>query len=81
MPDQPRFYINDTGTGNTVNTSQSARAATYPDLLRYWATEMEVDGSASIWRRSWDASPTASTWQAGGFFDAGRLGSVLLRSS
>ena len=22
MPDEPRFYINDTGTGNTVNLGQ-----------------------------------------------------------
>ena len=27
LPDQKRFYINDTGTGNTLNLSASARAA------------------------------------------------------
>ena len=27
MPDNPRYYINDTGTGNTLNMSHAARGA------------------------------------------------------
>jgi glycogen operon protein len=44
MPGEPRFYINDTGTGNTVNTSHPRVLQLVMDSLRYWATEMEVDG-------------------------------------
>ena len=44
MPDQPRYYINDTGTGNTVNLSNSRVLQMVGDSLRYWATEMHIDG-------------------------------------
>ena len=44
MPDQKRFYINDTGTGNTVNTSHPRVMQLVTDSLRYWAGEMRVDG-------------------------------------
>ncbi|MFN3885391.1 MAG: glycogen debranching protein GlgX [Aquabacterium sp.] len=44
LPDQPRYYINDTGTGNTVNLSHPRVLQTVTDSLRYWATEMRVDG-------------------------------------
>jgi glycogen operon protein len=44
MPDQPRFYINDTGTGNTVNLSHPRVIQMVTDSLRYWAQEMQVDG-------------------------------------
>ncbi len=44
MPDKPRFYINDTGTGNTVNLSHPRVIQMVTDSLRYWATEMQVDG-------------------------------------
>ncbi|WP_299843162.1 glycogen debranching protein GlgX [uncultured Jannaschia sp.] len=44
MPDEPRYYINDTGTGNTVNLSNSRVLQMVGDSLRYWATEMRVDG-------------------------------------
>jgi glycogen operon protein len=42
-PDQ-RYYINDTGTGNTVNLSHQRVLQMVTDSLRYWATEMQVDG-------------------------------------
>ena len=42
-PDR-RYYINDTGTGNTVNLSHSRVLQMVTDSLRYWATEMRVDG-------------------------------------
>nr|WP_183198997.1 glycogen debranching protein GlgX [Aureimonas pseudogalii] len=44
MPDNPRYYINDTGTGNTVNTSHPRVMQLVMDSLRYWAGEMRVDG-------------------------------------
>jgi len=42
-PDK-RYYINDTGTGNTVNLSHSRILQMVTDSLRYWAQEMHVDG-------------------------------------
>ena len=44
MPDDPRHYINDTGTGNTLNLSHQRVLQMVMDSLRYWATEMRVDG-------------------------------------
>ena len=43
-PDQKRYYINDTGTGNTVNLSHQRVLQMVADSLRYWANEMRVDG-------------------------------------
>ena len=44
LPDKKRYYINDTGTGNTVNLSHSRVLQMVSDSLRYWANEMHVDG-------------------------------------
>ncbi|RFB80610.1 glycogen debranching protein GlgX [Methylovirgula sp. 4M-Z18] len=44
MPDQKRYYINDTGTGNTVNVSHPRVIQMVTDSLRYWVNEMHVDG-------------------------------------
>jgi isoamylase len=44
QPDTPRYYINDTGTGNTVNLSHPRVLQMVTDSLRYWVTEMHVDG-------------------------------------
>ena len=44
LPDQPRYYINDTGTGNTVNLSHPKVIQMVTDSLRYWAQDMHVDG-------------------------------------
>jgi glycogen operon protein len=44
MPDNPRYYINDTGTGNTVNLSHPRVIQMVTDSLRYWVTETHVDG-------------------------------------
>jgi isoamylase len=44
LPDKPRYYINDTGTGNTLNLSHPRVLQMVTDSLRYWATEMHVDG-------------------------------------
>ncbi len=44
MPDDNRYYINDTGTGNTVNLSHPRVIQMVTDSLRYWVTETHVDG-------------------------------------
>ena len=44
LPDQKRYYINDTGTGNTVNLSHPRVIQMVADSLRYWAQEMHIDG-------------------------------------
>jgi isoamylase len=42
-PDR-RYYINDTGTGNTLNLSHPRVIQMVTDSLRYWVQEMHVDG-------------------------------------
>ena len=44
LPDKPRYYINDTGTGNTVNLSHARVIQMVTDSLRYWAEQTRVDG-------------------------------------
>ncbi len=44
LPNEKRYYINDTGTGNTFNLSHPRVLQLVTDSLRYWATEMQVDG-------------------------------------
>jgi glycogen operon protein len=44
MPEQNRYYINDTGTGNTLNLSHPRVLQMVTDSLRYWVQEMHVDG-------------------------------------
>ncbi len=39
-----RYYINDTGTGNTLNLSHPAVIMMVVDSLRYWVNELHVDG-------------------------------------
>jgi isoamylase len=43
LPDK-RFYINDTGTGNTLNLSHPNVIEMVTDSLRYWVNETHVDG-------------------------------------
>ncbi len=44
MPEENRYYINDTGTGNTLNLAHPRVLQMVTDSLRYWVTEMNVDG-------------------------------------
>jgi glycogen operon protein len=44
IPDKRRYYINDTGTGNTLNLSHPRVIQMVTDSLRYWVQEMRVDG-------------------------------------
>ncbi|MGQ0815762.1 MAG: glycogen debranching protein GlgX [Gemmatimonadota bacterium] len=44
VPDQPRYYMNYTGTGNSLNARQPQVLKLIMDSLRYWVLEMHVDG-------------------------------------
>jgi isoamylase len=44
LQEDKRYYINDTGTGNTVNLSNRRVIQLVTDSLRYWVNEMHVDG-------------------------------------
>jgi glycogen operon protein len=44
LPDNKRYYINDTGTGNTVNLSHPRVIQLVTDSLRYWVEQTHVDG-------------------------------------
>jgi isoamylase len=76
LPDQPRYYINDTGTGNTVNLSHPRVLQMVTDSLRYWAQEMHVDGFrfdlGTILAREPDGFD-----EGGGFLDSCRQDPVL----
>jgi len=43
-PKFPRYYLDFTGTGNTLNMRQPRVLQVIMDSLRYWVTEMRVDG-------------------------------------
>jgi glycogen operon protein len=67
--ENPRYYINDTGCGNTLNISNPAALRLVMDVLRYWVVVMRVDGFrfdlASILGREPYGFDSGS-----GFFDA-----------
>ncbi len=42
--DDKRYYMDYTGTGNTLNTVHPTTLRLIMDSLRYWVTEMHVDG-------------------------------------
>lgn len=42
--DQPRYYVDYTGTGNSLNVRNPHTLQLIMDSLRYWVTEMHVDG-------------------------------------
>jgi isoamylase len=44
VADDPRFYVDVTGCGNSLNLSHPRVLQLVLDSLRYWATEMHVDG-------------------------------------
>jgi isoamylase len=43
-PDNPRYYRDYTGTGNTINVRTPRTLQLIMDSLRYWITQMDVDG-------------------------------------
>jgi glycogen operon protein len=78
LPDDRRFYINDTGTGNTLNLSHPRVLQMVTDSLRYWVQEMRVDGFrfdlATILGREAHGFD-----EGGGFLDSCRQDPVLAR--
>ncbi len=78
LPDDRRHYINDTGTGNTLNLSHPRVLQMVMDSLRYWVTEFHVDGFrfdlAVTLGREAHGFDTSS-----GFFDAVRQDPTLSR--
>ncbi len=44
MPDQPFYYYDTTGTGNSMHVRQPFVLQLIMDSLRYWVQEMHVDG-------------------------------------
>ncbi|WP_018259507.1 glycogen debranching protein GlgX [Methylobacterium sp. WSM2598] len=76
LPDQKRYYINDTGTGNTVNLSHPRVLQMVTDSLRYWATEMRVDGFRFDLATILGREPYGFD-EGGGFLDSCRQDPVL----
>jgi glycogen operon protein len=69
QPDNPRYHINDTGCGNTVNFSHPRVIQLTLDSLRYWVSEFHVDGfrfdlGVTLGRETTGFDPGS------GFFDA-----------
>ena len=69
LPNDQRHYINDTGTGNTLNLSHPRALQMVLDSLTYWVEQMHVDGfrfdlAAAVGREDHGFDP------GGGFFDA-----------
>jgi isoamylase len=76
VPGQPRYYINDTGCGNTLNISHPYVLRMVIDSLRYWVETMRVDGfrfdlATTLGREDQGFDPH------GGFFDVIRQDPVL----
>ncbi|WP_378145689.1 glycogen debranching protein GlgX [Cnuibacter sp. UC19_7] len=44
VDDDPKYYMDYTGTGNSLNVRQPHSLQLIMDSLRYWVTEMHVDG-------------------------------------
>jgi isoamylase len=44
LQNNPRYYVNDTGTGNTLNVEHPMVLRMIMDSLRYWVEVMHVDG-------------------------------------
>jgi isoamylase len=44
QPDAPRYHLDYTGTGNSLNILHPRTMALVMDSLRYWVTDMHVDG-------------------------------------
>lgn len=77
--DYPRYYANDTGTGNTVNVAHPQVIQLVLDSLRYWVEYMGVDGfrfdlATTLGREAHGFEPL------GGFFDALRQDPLLART-
>ena len=64
-PDNRRFLVDYTGTGNTMDAGHPAVVRLIMDSLRYWVTEMQVDGfrfdlTSAITRERFDVDMQAA---------------------
>jgi len=75
---QPRYCVNDTGTGNTLNLSNARVLQMVADSLRYWANEFRVDGFRFDLGVTLGREPTGFD-PGSGFFDVLRQDPVLQR--
>jgi len=78
LAEDPRYTINDTGTGNTLNLSHPRVLQMVMDSLRYWAEAYHVDGfrfdlGLTLGRQAWGFD------QQAGFFHAMRQDPLLSR--
>jgi len=78
LRDGGRYYVNDTGTGNTLNLTHPMVLRMVMDSLRYWVEVMHVDGfrfdlASVLGREAHGFDPQS------GFFDAIRQDPVLAR--
>lgn len=78
VPDQPRYYLDDTGTGNSLNMNNQRALQMVLDSLRYWVTEMHVDGFRFDLARTLARGPAGSD-QPSPFFAMVRQDPVLSR--
>jgi isoamylase len=68
-PDDRRYYINETGTGNTLNLSHPRVLQMVLDSLHYWVTDMHVDGFRFDLATTLGREPNGFD-PGSGFFDA-----------
>ncbi len=78
LAEDKRYYINDTGTGNTFNLSNLQAIRFVCDSLRYWAQEMHVDGFRFDLATILGREPYGFD-EGGGFLDSCRQDPVLSR--
>ncbi|MBV8093675.1 MAG: glycogen debranching protein GlgX [Acetobacteraceae bacterium] len=76
IPEERRYYINDTGTGNTLNLSHPRVLQMVTDSLRYWVQEMHVDGFRFDLATILGREPYGFD-EGGGFLDSCRQDPVL----
>jgi glycogen operon protein len=68
MEDDPRYYMDYTGTGNSLNVRHPHSLQLIMDSLRYWVTEMRVDGfrfdlAATLAREFYDVDRLSSFFE------------------
>jgi glycogen operon protein len=68
VDDDPAFYMDYTGTGNTFNVRHPHTLQLIMDSLRYWVTEMHVDGfrfdlAATLAREFYDVDRLSSFFE------------------
>ena len=73
---QPRYYVNDTGTGNTLNISHPFVLRLILDSLRFWVQCLGVDGFRFDLATTLGREPSGFD-RHGGFMDALRQDPVL----